>query len=144
MAGVDRGVSTVVGYVLNIGIATILIAGLLIAGTGLVADQRERIARTELEVLGNRIAANLETADRLPDDGTVTVRMTLPKTVLGSSYRVHIHTADGAVTIRLTMTDPAVVETVPVANESRVKEATVPGGPILIHGNNGTLVVRDG
>ena len=44
MAGVDRGVSTVVGYVLNLGIATILITGLLISGASLVDQQRGRVA----------------------------------------------------------------------------------------------------
>lgn len=145
MAGVDRGVSTVVGYVLNLGIATILIAGLLIAGSGLVADQRERTARTELDVLGNRIAADMETADRLLEaDGRVTIRSRLPDTVAGSNYRVTVDATDGNVTVRLATSDPAIVRTVPVANETPVREGTVSGGPIVVQGQNGQLEVQDG
>lgn len=146
MAGVDRGVSTVVGYVLNIGIATILITGLLISGASLVSDQRDRTVRSELDVLGNRLAADLETADRLlrTGDGEVTVRTVLPDRVAGTEYHIAVQTTDGAVEIRLETTDSSITRTVPVRNTSRVKTGTVGGGDVVIDGEAGRLEVSDG
>lgn len=146
MAGVDRGVSTVVGYVLNIGIATILITGLLISGASLVSDQRDRTVRTELDVLGNRLAADLETADRLHrfGDGEVTIRTALPEQVAGTAYRIDVLTSDGTVELRLETRDSSVTRTVPVRNTSGVKSGTVDGGDLVIEGSAGWLEVRDG
>ena len=146
MAGVDRGVSTVVGYVLNIGIATILITGLLISGASLVSDQRERTVRTELDVLGNRLAADLETADRLHriGDGEVTVRTALPEQVAGKAYRIDVLTSDGTVELRLETRDSSVTRTVPVRNTSGVKSGTVDGGDLVIDGSAGWLEVSNG
>ncbi|MDZ7851031.1 MAG: hypothetical protein U5K70_09685 [Halodesulfurarchaeum sp.] len=146
MAGVDRGVSTVVGYVLNLGLATILITGLLISGASLVADQRERTVRSELDVLGNRLAADLETADRLHrlGDGEVTLRTALPSRVAGNEYRIDILTTDGAVTLRLEIADSSISRTVPVRNTSRVTAGTVDGGDLVIDGSAGWLEVSNG
>jgi hypothetical protein len=146
MAGVDRGVSTVVGYVLNVGIATLLITGLLIAGTGLVEDQRERTVRTELDVIGNRLAADIETADRLLRTGnaTVTVRSTQPETVAGSGYSIEVLTADGSVSLRLEANRVDVSRRVPVRNVSPVAAGTVSGGDLTIERSGDHLVVSDG
>ena len=146
MARVDRGVSTVVGYVLNLGIATILITGLLIAGASVVTDQRERAVRAELDVIGNRVAADLETADRLHrvGNGSVTVRTSLPERVAGSTYRIAFEATGGSVTVRLETRDPAVSRTVPVRNSSTVQSGTVDGGDLIITAETGSLEVTDG
>ncbi|MDR5657021.1 hypothetical protein RH831_07475 [Halodesulfurarchaeum sp. HSR-GB] len=146
MARVDRGVSTAVGYVLNLGIATLLVTGLLVAGSGLVADQRERAAGAELDVIGNRIAADLETADRLVrnGNGSVTVRTSLPNTVAGSSYRVAIESTGGNATVIVSTNDPSLARTVPVVNETPIRPTTVSGGSIVVRGNQTGLEVTDG
>ncbi len=146
MAGVDRGVSTVVGYVLNLGIATVLITGLLISGTSVVTDQQERTVRAELDVIGNRLAADLETADRLlrTGEGEVTIRTSLPQTVAGSDYRVTVRASDTTVTLALETTDPTISRTIPIKNTSKVKTGTVEGGDLVITGASGTLEVTDG
>lgn len=146
MAGVDRGVSTVVGYVLNLGIATILVTGLLISGGSLVDDQRERTARSELDVIGNRIAADLETADRLlrTGNGSVAVRSDLPRTVVGSTYQVEVVASDGSVSLELETSRPAVTRTVPLRNVTPVQQVTVSGGDLTIEGANDSLEVTNG
>jgi len=146
MAGVDRGVSTVVGYVLNLGIATILITGLLISGATLVSNQQERTVRAELDVIGNRLAADLETADRLlrTANGSLTIRSTLPETVSGSSYDITVRDSDDGLVLDLVAEDPAINRTVPVRNVSPVKTGTISGGDIAIKGDNGLLEVTDG
>ncbi|MFB6085554.1 MAG: hypothetical protein ABEJ84_01895 [Halodesulfurarchaeum sp.] len=146
MADVDRGVSTVVGYVLNIGIATILIAGLLVSGASLVSDQRERAVRSELSVLGNRLAADIETADRLlrVGGGTVSISTSLPERVAGREYRIEIETDDGEVMLRLVTASAGVIRRVPVDNETRVGSGTVDGGDLLIEGTGDQLEVSNG
>lgn len=98
--GDDRGVSTAVGYTLTLGITALLISGLVIAAGGMVADQRDRAARSELGVYGQRIAGGVADADRLvaaadaggdadvPD--TVRVRVALPDRAAGRAYAVAV------------------------------------------------------
>lgn len=149
MAGLNRGVSTVVGYVLNLGIATLLVTGLLVSGATVVSDQRERTVRAELDVIGNRMAADLETADRLlrAGSGTVTVRSSLPETVAGSVYDIEIRATDGDVELVLEAREPSVSRTVPVRNGSAIQPTTVTGGELTVRNDTGTgetLVVNDG
>jgi hypothetical protein len=146
MARVNRGVSTVVGYVLNLGIATILVSGLLISGGGLVDDQRERTARSQMDVIGNRIAADLETADRLlrTGNGSVTIRSDLPPTVVGSQYQVDVVASNSTAVVRVETTRPSVIRTVPVRNLTPVQTVSISGGDININGHNGSLEVTNG
>ena len=146
MAGVDRGVSTVVGYVLNLGIATILVTGLLISGASLVDQQRERTVRAELDVIGNRIAADLEMADRLlrTGDASVTVRSDLPRTVAGSDYSVEVQTDNGTVSLALETSSPSITRSIPVRNVTPIQQGTVSGGDLRIETVDNRLVVTDG
>lgn len=144
----DRGVSTVVGYVLNIGIATLLITGLIFGAGDLVADQRERAVRSEFDVIGNRIAADLETADRLvqaSNGGQVSVHSSLPTFISGQQYLVSVNETGTGVNVVLTMDRPDVTVRVPVNNTTAVAETTVTGGDLTINATgNGPLEVRDG
>jgi hypothetical protein len=146
VAGLNRGVSTVVGYVLNVGVATILLSGLLIGGATLVENQEERTVRAELDVLGNRLAADLETADRLhrTANGTVTIRTDLPERVAGSPYEIRLRGAASGAAIHLSTDTPAVSRSLPVANETRILETTVSGGDLIVKADAGHLEVIDG
>ncbi|MFB6087730.1 MAG: hypothetical protein ABEJ85_04350 [Haloarculaceae archaeon] len=142
----DRGVSTVLGYVLSLAIMTILITGLLATGSSLVADQTEKVVRSELRVIGNQIAADLTTVDRLALSGDeVNVRLTrdLPASVAGTSYRINVSRpgGDGPVEIRLTSNDPEVDVTVTVNNETAVAERTVSGGKIVVRYDGDAVVI---
>lgn len=90
----NRAVSTAVNYVLNIAVATLLMGALLITGSGLVDDQRERAVRTELRVLGGQLADGVATADRLANtNGTqsAVIERSLPRTVAGETYMITVH-----------------------------------------------------
>ena len=146
MAGLNRGVSTVVGYVLNVGVATILLSGLLIGGATLVENQEERTVRAELDVVGNRLGAALETADRLhrSANGSVTIRTDLPERVAGSPYEIRLVGTGTGAAIELSTDTPAVSRRVPVANETLIRETTVSGGELVIDIAAGRLEVNDG
>lgn len=140
----ERGVSTVVGYIVILGITAILITGLLIAGGGFVQDQRETTIREELKVVGQRISGDVSTAERLGtvgDGGDAEIRRALPTDVAGATYTVRI-TDSGTDGPRLVLntTEPAVTVSVPIAltkdtaahEGSEVVESEVTGGDVVI------------
>ena len=148
MADVDRGVSTVVGYVLNVGIATLLITGLIFASGDLVGDQRERAVRSEFGVLGNRIAADLETADRLArvsNGGEVRVSSQLPTHISGRQYLISVEPDGNDVDVVLQMDSPDVSVRVSMNNSTAIEPTTIQGGSIVINGTgSGPLEVTNG
>jgi type II secretory pathway pseudopilin PulG len=99
----DRGVSTVVSYVLALAIVALLSSALVGGFAPLVTNQQQEAAQSTLSVLGNDLAADLTTADRLVTDGganlTVAVHTRLPDRVAGSHYEVAIRQPDPGETV---------------------------------------------
>lgn len=141
----DRGVSVTVNYALNLVVATLLVGGVLTATGGMVDDRRESAVRTELSVVGERIAADLMAADRLAasgDDPEVAVSTTLPSRLAATRYEVSVETSP---TPRLVLRsdDPAVTVTVGFHHETPVAETTVRGGDLrVVLTEDGRLEVR--
>lgn len=132
----DRAVSTAVGYTLTLGIMTLLITGLLIAGGGFVEDQRERTIRAELQVVGQQIAADLDAADRLAradgTDTTVEVRHQHPERVTGASYTVEVDNCDSNRCLKLSTEDPEIEVTVRIGTVIPVSDGDVSGGDLTV------------
>lgn len=153
----ERAVSTALNYVLVLSITTVLISGLFIATGDFVADQRERAIESELDVLGNRIAADMAATDRLAQaasgDPIVRLRTQLPERVAETSYRVEIRngvsdTGPYDIQIVLSTTDPDVTVTARVKTRTDVAETTLSGGGFVIeyadHDEDGKeLVIRN-
>jgi hypothetical protein len=97
----DRGVSTVVSYVLTLAIVALLTTTLLANFAPFVTDQQQDATGSTLSVLGNDVAGDVDTVDRLAtrpsEPGTVELRTRLPDRVGGSRYEIAIEnsTADG-------------------------------------------------
>ena len=148
MADVDRGVSTILGYSLNLVVATLVVTGVLIAAGSLVESQRDQAARAELNVVGERLVADLETADRLArsaDDGHVTVDTRLPTRIAGSPYDVAIVTESGEARAVLSIESTASDVVVPINNETAIRASTHRGGDLTITWSEGDpLEVHDG
>lgn len=130
----DRGVSTVVGYSITLGITTLLVAGLLIATGGYVQDQRETVVRTELRVVGNQLASDLTSADALGRRGADTLELDrrLPGTVAGSSYTVAVNPAGCSTCLVLLSHEPEVRVTVDFTTSAPVTANNVTGGPVVV------------
>ncbi len=133
--GWRRAVSVTLGYVLTLAIASLLVTGLLIAGGNFVADQREEVIRSELEVIGQQIAASLQSADSLvqASEGSPIVRLEnrFPRDVTGSTY--HVHLVEGPdPELVLNSTDPDVSVRVAVANETAFGQSHADGGTVVI------------
>ncbi|WP_435179150.1 DUF7266 family protein [Halorussus sp. AFM4] len=137
----DRGVSTALGYVLNLTVATLVVTGLLVASGGVVEDQRQQTVRSELRVVGQQFAADLAAADELaataePGD-TVRIERQLPREVAGRTYTVDlVEPADqpcpGEACLVLSATGSDVTVQVALALETPVAASSVNGGPVRV------------
>lgn len=127
-----RGQSIPQSYTLGLAITLVLMTGLLTAGGDFVRDHQEQAARTELEVIGQQLAGDIETADRLAttttSDAVVTVRRSLPDEVAGSQYTIELVGQQ----LELSATAVDVTVEIDLATENSLADATVTGGEIRI------------
>lgn len=145
----DRGQAITFEYTMGIGIAVVLVTGLLIAGGGFISDQRSSAGRAELQVIGQQIAADVEAADRLiastkDADPTVQIRRRLPRDVAGGHYQIELVEAADPY-ISLASTDPDLTVSVDFVNHTAVRESSIAGGPVLIeYTSGGRLTIEPG
>jgi type II secretory pathway pseudopilin PulG len=154
----DRAVSTVLGYSLTLGITMILISGLLISMGGLVDSQRERSVRSGLEVIGQKLAADVTAADRLVETGVdpadaveaTSITHDLPETVAGSTYTIELRGGSDP-ELLLETRDPAVTVRVTMATTTPVSVSSASGGAVRIRyadtngdGDRDALVIENG
>lgn len=147
--GGERAVSTNVGYALTLGIATILITGLVVGGGSFLDKQREQTVEKELTVIGQQLAADISAADRLArtdDASTVRIRRDLPDRVVGGAYSVTVVTSGDDEHLRLVATDQGVTVELDVQVRKEIVSSTVQGGTVEIVYDAGAdqLEVRDG
>lgn len=143
----DRGVSTTLSYALTLSITTLLITGLLVGIGGYLDDQRERTVRSELGVIGQQIAADIQAADRFAQSGdtSFTIRRDLPNDVVGRSYRVAVVVDDPGndppldTYLRLTASDPDVVVEVDMVLRTNIAESSFTGGRLSVTYDSGQL-----
>lgn len=143
-----RGATTALNYALLLVIVSLLVAGLFVGVSDLVGSQQERAVRAGLETVGERLATDLATADRLvATTGGDEVRLSssLPGTVGGATYRVTVtdpDPADDRVTLLLESTSPDVETTVTVRNRTPVAGSAT-GERVVVRYAGGRLEVAD-
>ena len=157
----DRGVSISVGHVLAIGITTLLITALLLAGSSFLATERERSLDASLNVEGARLAAEISQVDQViqeanAEGGNVNVSLVVshPQTVLGSSYDIVLTTdgeceGDSSTSISCLElagdTKQVSLRTqIPFRNETAIRNSSVQGGPIVIRANSSAIWLEEG
>lgn len=128
----DRGVSVTVNYVLGLMVATLLITGLLYATGDMVGDRRESTTRGELRVVGEQMATDLATADRLAQTGAtdVIIRVSAPDRINGEGYSVSLNATNRQIVVETV--DQDVVVSVPVSNTTPVSTSSARGGDVVI------------
>lgn len=146
----SRGVSAVLGYILVLGITTLLVSGLFFTAGNYVENQHDRAIRAEFEVIGNRIAADIAAVDRLAlaagADGEARLRTDLPPLAAGNSYEISVSQDAGSSTmydVNLSTTDQTVSVNVRLRAETPVVDSTVSGGDVRIVYNGSHIEVRD-
>ncbi|MFB6102830.1 MAG: hypothetical protein ABEJ73_09720 [Haloplanus sp.] len=144
-----RGTSTALGYVLSLGIAAILISGLIVAGGGLMEGQRNQAVRVELQVIGQTLAEEVTSAGRLADCPSceLSIQVDLPPRVAGQAYRIEVIDTGEPEIYRLSLSTGPSDVTVDVRLRSRrpLEETSVTGGRLVIDYDpaTGTMEVRD-
>jgi hypothetical protein len=132
----SRAVSTTLDYTLTLAIATVVITVLFVGVSDFVGGQRERVVRTELGVVGQRIATDVTAADRLVEAGRggtdVVVNQSLPRTVTGVDYTVNVSRTASVQWINLTTRTPDVAVSVRVDTATPLAETTFKGDAIAV------------
>ncbi|WP_134672002.1 DUF7266 family protein [Halorussus marinus] len=147
----ERAVTTTVTYTMAIAVTTVLVSGLVIAAGSAVSDQRERAVRNELGVVGERLAAELEGADRLVADREAELRLrtTHPARLAGARYTVALVAGpsgpcDRSPCLALNASNPETSVTITLANATPVRSTAVSGGDVVVayEPENGTLALE--
>lgn len=134
----SRAVSSPVAIVLTLAITVVLIIGLVVGVTGGVEQQREESVRQQLTIVGERIATELTSLDRLlyvSPNGSTSLKTRHPTRLAGARYWVTVDdssTCSGTRCLVLNATEPSVSVTVPFRTETRVGETTVAGGWMVL------------
>jgi len=144
-----------VTQVLTVAITTVLIAGLLIAGASVLDQQSASSGRNQLQVVGERIANDVQQANSLGETGenaTVTIRTDRPERVSGLSYEVTL-TDDGAygedcsraacLVLTIGDSDVTVVTELPIEGSVVTTDSTVSGGAIVVSYDD-TITLEEG
>lgn len=128
-----RATSTTLSYVLTLSIATLLVGGLVFAGSTFVEDHRKQVIRQELQVIGEHLASNLEQVDRYAaaadDVDAARIGQTFPDSVTGSTYTVKLREDGSQPRLYLNASRPRVRVTVAVSvTGASVSESVASGG----------------
>lgn len=146
-----RGLSTVVNYTMMLIVVGILVSGLLVGVNGYVDGQNERVLRAELAVVGNHLAADLTTTDRLASTlesgDTVALETDLPARVASETYLVSVALGgtpgdDYRYELTLATESPTVSVTVAVRTDHQVSTGRYHGGDLRVVSHGTTLEVR--
>lgn len=151
----ERAASTALGYVLTLGISTVLITGLLVGGGSYLEGERTHATTEGLRVHAERLAGAVGDADRLAaasSGGEVEVEIRLPDRVAGSTYTVSVvdagPDAGGRNRTALVFRSPSAEVTVRVPLATRVGVAPaegLPGGIVSVrYDGSGPLRVEFG
>lgn len=151
----DRAVSTALSYALILGIVTLLLVGLTVGFAPLVESQQADATHATLEVLGNDVAGDIASADRLAvtagSHGTVVLRTRLPDRVGGSPYEIEIDevnetTDEQLYEVALTSLDHETSATVRVRTRTEIDVGAtdaLDGGPLEVSFDGERLVIED-
>lgn len=157
----DRGVSTVVGYIIALSITTVLVGGLIAGSSTFLRGQQERVADETLSVVGEQVATGIASVDAPPNSDEERVRLDLPDRVAGQQYRIEVEqtagpstspaTSDDIVKSELTLTtdSPPVEVSVPVTTKSEIVSDSgsdafaINGGEVVIERDSGQLVMKN-
>ncbi len=146
-----RGVNTAVGYVLAIGITTILVSLLLLSTTGFVKSHQRSVIATEMDIVGQTLAAHTMDVDRTiqrSPSPNVERTVNLPDSLGGAQYTIAVRPLDNSETVydndpsnetlyevRITTNNPVAEATILLRSETNIRTA---GGsePVIVNGGD--------
>ena len=146
----DRGVSSPLGYILNLSIAAIVLVSLGTAGTVFFDANTDAAIEEDLAAYGNDLAGDIQSVDRLAaatPGGTADERAALADSVHASGYVVEVVNASDAGNVTgplqyatecqrqclvLATQDGDVRTTVNFVSATPVESSRFDGGPVLV------------
>jgi hypothetical protein len=156
----DRGVSSPLGYILNLSIAALVLVSLGAAGTVFFDANTDAAVEEDLAAYGNDLAGDIQSVDRLvaaTPDGTVDERAALADSVRGTGYVVEVINASDAggasgevqhatecqrQCLVLATQDGDVRTTVNFVSATTVESSRFDGGPVLVRRSAGDERIR--
>lgn len=148
-----RAVSSAVTYSFIVVITLTLTGGLVVGTDALIQDQRQEVVTDQLDVVGQRLVATVETADRLsatangPDSLAIT--RPFPDRLAGSAYRIRVvndpSATDATVYVETVDGDVSIAVRVRLRSASGIRETTVAGGETRVRydPSSDELVIED-
>jgi hypothetical protein len=149
--GASRGVSSPLGYILNLSVAAIVLVSLGAVGTVFFDANTEAAIEEDLDAYGNELAGEIQSVDRLAaatPAQPVDERASLAESVRGTDYVVEVVNAtdaggsvDGAVEhaaecerqcLVLFTRDGDVLTTVNFVSATPVESTRFEGGPVAV------------
>lgn len=95
-----EAVSITTGYIINIGMGVVAISVLLFSLQGIFTDITDSAAETELSVVGEKVANEIEKVDRIAQrGGAADTQVRLPR--FNNVYTVNVNYESGQGTVRL-------------------------------------------
>ena len=131
----DRAVSVTTGFIINLGIATTLIALMFFLFQGVFAQVQDDTAGSEMRVVGEKVSSELQKADRLAQQGDGEIEIDLPS--FEQSYSLNIEETDdgnGEITVNSGSVEVTVGYSVQsdVRTEGGVEEYTRSSGSTVV------------
>ena len=138
----ERAQSSTIGYVLAIGVATLLITGLITGVGTFVEGRQEQAIRDQLTVVGERVASQLTASDALATrEGTVYVEPAVPERAVGMNYRIRLDASNEQLVV--STADPAVTVRVPVSTTRPLVDSTTRGTDLAVRYDGNGLSVGE-
>jgi type II secretory pathway pseudopilin PulG len=131
----SRGISPAITHVLTVSISAMLITALLLSASGLFREQRERVARQQLNDIGGQLSSQLDRVDRLSQSGTnvsATMRTNYPSSVAGRPYTMWLTSQGDTGLLYLNASSLGVQVRIAVANQTRIEPQRVTGEDIRV------------
>jgi len=151
----DRGVSSPLGYVLNLALAGVVLAGVGMMGMAFFDANSAAAAEGDLRAFGNDLAGDIQEVDRLArTGGLASERTALPERVRGEPYDIEVVNRSDAGTdgphatacerqcLVLSTADGTVQAVVNVVTERRLESGRLEGGSVTTRYRDGSLTVE--
>jgi hypothetical protein len=145
-SGGERAISNLLGYILAVGVFTMVTVASLGVGFGVFTNAQESAQRTQVQHNSQVLAHSIEEVDRLSRASSSSERISrtvdLSENLGGVDYTVSVVDSGGESYILLESDDNAVSNKVPFGSDTDVQETTVNGGPVTVVREAGAGQIR--
>jgi hypothetical protein len=132
----DRAVSNLLGYVLGVGLFTMVTVASLSVGFGVFSNAQESAQRTQMDHNSQVLAHTVEEVDRLSRASSSSERIArevgLPTQVGGSGYTITVVDSGGESYLLFETDGEGVSDRVPFRASFDVEEVTLDGGRVVV------------